>query len=204
MTDMTPEARREIEELLPFLANGTLEGDERAMVEAAVAADESLAWELDYLKAVREQVKSREVANSPGEFGLARLMKEIDTEAAGSGGAASPEVVRPRVWQWAAAAAVALLVAQTALVWGPGGDPGLELAGGGGGAADGPVLIVAFSDGASESAIRQLLLSQGLEMVGGPSALGLYRVAATDEAAADAALAALRAAGGIVDSAERE
>ena len=30
MTDMTPEARREIEELLPFLANDTLEGDERA------------------------------------------------------------------------------------------------------------------------------------------------------------------------------
>lgn len=204
MMDMTPETRREIEELLPFLANDTLEGDERRMVEEAVAADADLAWELDYLKTLRAEMNSRDVGTSPGEFGLARLMREIDAEKAEPQAEQSDtNVVRPKVWQWAAAAAVALLVAQTALVWGPAG-PGMELAGGGGASSDGPVLIVAFSENASESAIRQLLLTQGLEVVGGPSALGLYRVAAENDAAADAAISALKAASGVVDSVERE
>ncbi|MEC8196124.1 MAG: hypothetical protein VX228_07375, partial [Pseudomonadota bacterium] len=73
--------RDEISALLPFLANDTLEGAERAEVEAAVAADAALQAELTALQAIRQQMQAdQEAAYSPGEVGLARLMRLVEAE----------------------------------------------------------------------------------------------------------------------------
>ena len=48
------ENRRRIEELLPFYLNGTLNDDERAEVEAALAEDKTLRWELEFLEGVQK------------------------------------------------------------------------------------------------------------------------------------------------------
>lgn len=198
VTDIDDKRRREIEELLPFLLNGTLEGAELAKVEAAVAADPKLAQELEFLRAVRGDVKTRPTAQSPGEFGLARLMKDVDSERT---------TIKPtgvsRIWQYAAVAAVTLIIAQSALlVTAP--DKLLQLAGGSIETYSGPVLTVAFEADATEGEIRKLLTDFGLEIVGGPSALGLYQVSVYSEDATDAALIYLNTAAGIIESAQRE
>jgi anti-sigma factor RsiW len=191
---MTLPERDEISALLVFLANGTLEGAEKARVEAALASDPDLQAEFAVLKQIRTQMQSEAVERSPGEFGHARLMRDLAREA--------PPVRSNRLWQGLAAAALALLVVQT--VFSLNGGSLIRLAGGETETTSGPVLTVAFAGSATEADIRALLIEADLTIVSGPSALGLYRLAAKDEAARTAALAKLSAAGNIVESAEVE
>lgn len=208
MSTLDDKARREIEELLPFLANETLEGAERARVEAAVKSDASLAAELEYLQGLRAEVKSRAIGASPGEFGLARLMRDIDQieKSEQVADVATDQGTPPisNIWRLAAAAAVTLFVAQSAMIW-TAPETLMELAGGGSVSDyEGPVLVVAFEGTSTEATIRQLLLDQGLEIITGPSSLGLYRLSVASEDDVEAALAALNAAQGVVESAEKE
>lgn len=161
--------RDEIEALLPFLANDTLQGHERAEVMDAVASDPELQAQLAALRAIRATMQA-ETAYSPGEMGLARLMRDVDTAPP----ARAP--LRPRLWQAVAAALLAVVVAQA--LW-PlrGQDPGgMRLAGGE------PAFVVAFAPDTPESALRALLLEAGAQIVGGPSALGLYQLAPVEDA----------------------
>lgn len=182
-------SERRLEELLPFAANGTLTPEEQAELDAALAEDARLAEELRFVEALRDEVRGREVPSSPGEFGLARLKRAVAAEA--------PVARRTNWWKAGAVAACALFAVQTGFVL-TASDDRVELAGGGP-LDEGPVFTVAFSPEATEAEIRALLLDAGVEIIAGPSALGLYRlapVAGVDAAAADAAL---RAAGNIVE-----
>ncbi|MEM8539014.1 MAG: hypothetical protein AAGF56_14280, partial [Pseudomonadota bacterium] len=185
----TPDlSRDEIEALLVFLANDTLEGPERDAVEAAVAADPQLAGELDALRAMRAEMQTNDAdLPSPGEIGLARLMRDIDAD----GQTAAPAMVTPepanlpnapRFWQIAAVVLFGLFVAQTAFL-GFGSGPDVELASGDDtGVIDTELTLrVAFDGSATEADIRALLLELDLIIVDGPSALGLYSLAASDE-----------------------
>lgn len=184
--------RDEMGALLVFLANGTLSGAEKDRVEAAMAADPNLQAELASLRAIRTRMQAEALPQSPGAFGQARLLRDLDREA-------RPPTTN-RLWQGVAAAAVALFVLQTVWVR---TDDDLRLADGGIEAQSGPVLTVAFSGTATEAEIRALLIALDLSIISGPSALGLYRLAATDEAARTAALARLTASP-VVESAEAE
>jgi hypothetical protein len=171
--------RDEAEALLPFLANGTLEGAERAAVEAAVKADAGLGDELDALRAIRQTMQAED-AFSPAEMGLARLMRTVKAEDA------KPHRPRPLLWQIAAGVLLAIVLAQAAFqLRGP--DPGgYQLAGGAG-----PDFTVAFRPDATETDLRALLQDANVEIVSGPSALGLYGLALLDGATADDARAQL-------------
>ncbi len=189
----------EIAALLPFLANDTLEGAEREAVQAAVDAAPSLQQELEALKSMRGQMQAEEVS-SPGEFGLARLMRDIEAEQRELGKMqAAPQ--RSNIWKLAAAAAVALFAVQTVFVWNTGGDT-VELAGGGSQAATGVQLTVAFVPDATEAEIRNQMLSLGLRIVGGPTALGLYTLSAQDQTSAERAVRQLNGLDTLVESAE--
>lgn len=160
--------RDDVQALLPFLANGTLTGAERAEVEAMIAADADLRAELRALQAVRETLQAEEPGYSPGEIGLARLMRGVGEDSA---------VRRPfwqalRTWQAAAAILLVALLAQTVFLRpGPVQD-GYSLAGADPEAA--PMITVTVRPDTTEGAFRSLLLRAGAEIVGGPSALGLY------------------------------
>jgi hypothetical protein len=183
----------DISPLLVFLANATLEGDEKARVEAAVAADPALQDELATLREIRARMQEEALPQSPGAFGQARLLRDIDRETRTSRSG--------WLWQGAAAAALVLLVVQTVVYR---MDDDLRLAGGPTELATGPVLTVAFDGAATEAEIRVLLIELDLTIVSGPSAIGLYRLAARDDAARVAALARLTAATGLVESVEAE
>ena len=191
-------SREEVEQLLPFLANGTLEGDELIAVQEAVAQDADLAAELAALRAIRKTMQAEEIGLTPGEFGLARLMRDVGEEQQPAA-VAPKSVTRPRVWQIAAALLMAVVIGQAVLLSGTGdGGGGYELAGEGG--AD---MTVAFVPDAPEAAIRTLLLDAGVEIVGGPSALGLYQLQLLEGVTLDEAEAALRAAGDVIESLDR-
>ncbi|MEL6167935.1 MAG: hypothetical protein AAFR35_04545 [Pseudomonadota bacterium] len=181
-------AEREIEELLVFYVGGTLDPIETARMEAAIAADPALELQVATLRALREA--SEETAQSPGEFGLARLMRDVETDSAPR--AAMP---RTRIWQAVAGIAVAAFLAQAVLVTQSSDEvtlAGEDVSGD---------LIVAFAPDATEGAIRDLLVSEGLIIVDGPSALGLYVLELPDGADPTAATDAL-VASGLVESVE--
>jgi len=180
--------RDEISALLPFLANGTLEGAERADVEAAVAADTALQAELTALRAIRATMQA-EVEFSPGEMGLARLMRDIPKQEP------QKRIRRPWVWQAVAAVLLAVVVGQIVLLNRP-GPGGYELAGG----EDAPI-VAAFAADTPESDLRALLLQAGVEIVAGPSALGLYRLSPLEGTEIRDAAALLRGSA-IVESLE--
>ncbi len=191
---MTPETRQEIEELLPFYANGTLDGDERAKVETALAEEADLRAELEVLVALRETMQAEEM-QSPGELGLARLMRDLDREAQPAIAPAGADNVVPlrrlRVWQIAAAVVLALGVAQSAYLIQSGDNaPAFELASG----EEMPLpaaFTVGFAPDATEAEIRAVLTEAQLQIVAGPSTLGLYDLAPWDGADPDAAEAVL-------------
>lgn len=190
---------------LPFYVNGTLDADEAARVEAALAQDDVLKADAALLTALRDDMQA-ETHRSPGEFGLARLMRDVarDEAAPVSAPAAanSPVPIQSRTWVWqiAAAVAMALFVGQSLML-------SRDQAAGGGGyelasAPAAPGLVVSFSPNATEAQIRGLLLDLGLEINGGPSALGLYRLGQAESENLDAEALALRGATGIVESVE--
>ncbi|MEO1138218.1 MAG: hypothetical protein AAFW87_02070 [Pseudomonadota bacterium] len=203
MTEDSKLSKDEIEALLVFLANDTLEGDERAEVEAAVAADPQLAGELEALKAMRNKMQAEEVVPSPGELGLARLLRDIEAEtAAPSVPVAANSPTAPGFWKVAAVVLFGLVVAQTAY-FGYTRGPEMELAGGQETSVTADHTIrVAFSSQATESDIRTLLLDLELVIVDGPSAIGLYTLAAIDHAARAQALITLQSRSDIIETAE--
>jgi len=206
---------RELEALLPFYVNGTLEGEELAAIEAYLARSETARAEAAYLQQLRHAIKAQPAVSAPGELGLKRLQRELSRERAATetGARASERVrsaqhaARSAVAGWwrplAIAACLALVVLAGALTF--------ELSNGGGepmlaGGASAAQLQVTFNAQASEGDIRVLLQSIDASIVDGPSALGVYRLrlggTSSDATIADA-LRQLRQRGDLIESAER-
>jgi hypothetical protein len=195
-------AREEMELDLAFLVNGTLSEAEMAEMEALLAEDQLLAAERDALATIRAEMQAEDI-RSPGEFGLARLMRDVGREVAAPAEVKTNVVaLRSRTWMWQAAAAIAVaaLLGQMLLQRGtgaPGGD-GYVLAG-----AEQPgTLVVSFAPATTEARLRDLLVGAELEIVAGPSALGLYRLDVLEGGDLTAATEALRSAADIVESVE--
>lgn len=193
----------DIRELLPFWVNGTLEGDDLARVKAAVAASGDLRAEAEALRALRARIKARPQDQSPGEMGLARLMRAIDRDSATNGAAAGLGQrgdLRAVSGLLAASAAIAAVLASalTLALTRP-AEPVYEQAS----ANDpGAVLTVTFHPEATEAAISALLLEKGLVIVDGPSALGLYRLALPYDTSPDEAAVYLAAATAVISTVE--
>lgn len=197
MSGMT---RQEAEALLVFLANGSLAGPERAEVEAWVARDAGLGAELQALRGLRAGMQADMPEHSPGEFGLARLMREIGAEPAAT---APPRADRRlQFWRIAASVAVALLIGQSVLTFGLRGAGDYRLAGED--ALAGAELRVAFRPDAREADIRALLLDNDLVIVDGPTALGFYLLRTAEGAEPEDVAAVLRAAALVVEEVETE
>lgn len=189
---------REVEQLLPWYVNGTLTGQERERVRRYLQENEHAAVEVEVLRGVRDAVKSEDVG-SPGEFGLRRLKEGIRDTARPEASAGGPS----RWWRPAMAAAALVIVVQGALLidawqrgdtWVPAGVEPAR-----------PILQLRFDPAATEKEIRGLLNELDIELVSGPSSVGVYRAAPMGEDADIEKLAArLRDAGQVVSHAEVE
>jgi hypothetical protein len=201
--------RDDLDALLPFHANGTLAGAELTALDAALEADADLRADLAALQAIRKTLQAEDV-QSPGELGLARLMRDVEAEARidMAPPAANDNVVplaRLRIWQVAAAVVLAVGLGVNMLPdmgaapemesamsddLAPAAEQGFSLASGG--AAD---FTVIFAPDATEAQIRGLLLEARVEITGGPSALGLYGLGLLELGTDDAARSVLAASG---------
>lgn len=187
----------DLHELLPFYVNGTLSAEERARVEEALTDDAELRVALEETRRLYTDMRS-EPAPRSADTNLARLMRAIDRtpqDAVSTTTDTRPEPRRTNgpILKLALAASLVALLVQGFVFWR--GDIGVGLASGN----DKGTLTVAFQPDATESEIRALLTELDLQIVSGPSSLGLYRLKGDGSATA---LQALMSRGNIVESAE--
>jgi t-SNARE complex subunit (syntaxin) len=155
------------DDLLPWYANDTLAGEERGRVEKHLKSCERCSQELALMHALRSSVKELGTADTPGELGRRRLMRQVKS----SRGAARSW------WRPALAAAAVVIVVQTVvlgtLLW-PRESAITPL---GGTAVSGTALLqVRFVPTATEAEIRAALAEVNGTIVDGPGALGVYSV----------------------------
>jgi anti-sigma-K factor RskA len=190
--------------LLPWYVNGTLEPDELKQVEAYLERSAAARDEVELLRELRRQVKEETLENSPGEFGLQRLKRDIkqDAQQQASGRPGGRVAAVAGWWRPLAVAACLAVVIQAAVMISLTGGPGGDVVTAGGSA---PVLQVTFAPDATEQDIREVLQAAGASIADGPTALGIYNLRLVDSGITglDEALATLRARGDVVTYAER-
>lgn len=226
------QARDRAQSLLPWAANGSLDPQSAAWLEGWLRSTElthpalvaPLQAELVWLRHTASDMQRnvREQLPEP-EQGLDTLLHRIASERA-AGLPSRTRLPRKVAWLWGsepwgrasawlnnhgpqlAGACAALAVAlATTLALLPRGSSELYPLGGDTGVPEvrgTQLLLVAFRPDATESAIRQALRDSRTQLVGGPSALGLYvlRVKTEDT---DTALALLRDRQAVVESVQR-
>lgn len=174
--------KQDIELLLPFYINGTLDSDEKERVELALSEDINLQEELVFLQGLQVQVQQQQHESSPGELGLKRLQKMLKQEQAQNDAPHHRKGVslEKNGWQLATMAACLMLVVQTVTHLET--SPNTYVAAGGSVITqhEGKIVSVTFAPDVSEQQIRQLLLETHVFIVDGPSALGIYRLAVVD------------------------
>ena len=189
-------------ELLPWYVNGSLSDTEKGAIEAHIATCSQCRKEIDQLQQLHAQVKEIEsTTQSPGELGLARLKRRIQSESIAINKKA------PRRWTpTILAAATVLIVLQAGLIWNMNNQSKeqMQLLSG----STSADIQILFSPDASEEKIRALLLSVHGHIVDGPGAMGIYhiRIDANNERAEalKQAIETLRKQSDIVRFAERE
>lgn len=198
-----------MEKLLPFYANGTLQPEMHRDIEAWLAASPQARAELAFVQQMQAEVRA-EAQPGPGELGLARLRRQIQTGKAPS---AKPKKTAQGwstgTWRSVAIAASVLLVAQSVWIGMDQPAPPGQISTGVRGDGPGPgvpdtraVLEVRFAPSATLAEIAALLAEINAEFAGGPDVTGRYHLRldalATDRPAIDAALTRLRAANTVV------
>jgi hypothetical protein len=201
MTPPDETTRREIEALLPWYAAGTLEPAQARRVEAALKVDLELARSYSLVRdELAETIRLNEGLGAPSSRAMVRLMERMDAAPA------RPQANRSRaarlrasvaVWRerltarglaWAAAAALAVIVVQAALlariVLTDGPVQYQTAAGPAGPAEPGPVLLVGFAEQATAGEIATFLEASSAVIIDGPRA-GLFRIRLATKASPD-------------------
>jgi hypothetical protein len=188
--------RDEMETLLPFYLNGTLEGAELAALEDWLATDPAAPAALEAVEAELSGTTAGNEAIRPPADALSRFVEALNAEAGperGTGAASSNIVslwsrVRavPAGVGWAVAAALlALVVVQQVKAPVGGGEGGFEVAGADSDLARAPFALVRFKPDATMADIAAFLSDNGLKIVTGPNADGVFRIALPARTAAD-------------------
>ncbi|PTM41025.1 hypothetical protein [Bosea sp. 124] len=199
--------RTDLEELLPFYANGRVSAADKARVEAALATDAELAQRLDIIRDdMAETTLLNESLGAPSPRALDRLMAGIDAEprrlgllATARGGfmtwlgtllAAQP----PRRLAYAGAAACALIAIQGAALTGVAlrDRTGFETASAPAGGSERYVLL-SFASDARAGDIASFFKRFDASVVDGPRANGYFKVRVGDASLSQAQVDAIAA-----------
>ncbi|MER8518963.1 MULTISPECIES: anti-sigma factor [unclassified Mesorhizobium] len=186
--------RDEMEMLLPFYLNGSLEGTELEAIEEWLASDPAAMAALGEAEAEFSGTAAANEAIRPPADALSRFAKALDAEAGPSRAPAASSWLA-QAWSrfmavpvgvaWAAAAVLlALVVAQSFVQTGNrGGD--FEIAGSEDDLAKMPFALVKFKPDAKLSDIIAFLDQNQLKIAGGPTADGVFRLGVPAKTAAD-------------------
>jgi hypothetical protein len=189
MNEQTHE-RNEIEDLLPWLAAGTLSRRDALRVEQALARDPELARRYEMVREeLADTIHLNETLGAPSARAMEKLFAKIDAEPArnhvvsfniGTRVAEFFASLTPRTLAYAGGAAAIAILLQAGLIAGvvikdrtaayetasaPSTAPGV-----------GAFTIIRFAPQASSDDINRFLESNKLSIVAGPIPGGLYRV----------------------------
>jgi hypothetical protein len=196
---------------IPFLLNGTLPAADATALQQAIAAEPALARELELQRKIRDAVNAS--AQVPRRSTLPQFLNRLAAESQRDVNAATANVKsferkvepltslgsRNRGWKLAFAAAAGIVAVQAALLLPMLTAPDASLTPLSGASVSATANVqITFKADATEKQIRELLRANGVELVAGPSALGVYQARAAD---ASKAAAALGAASAVVESA---
>lgn len=201
-------------DLLAFYVNGTLAGPERGGVEAHLLDCPSCRREVREWEDLALVVREEPVALPDSRFAWERLEKRIVEERRPQRETREP---KPAAWAWWRSPSLAwgLAAAQLALVIGlvlylaavrPGGTTWTTLGGPVPSEVEGTRLDVIFQEEATAQGITELLASVKGQIVGGPTAQGVYivAIAGTERAKAESAVALFRSRQDLVKWVQRE
>jgi hypothetical protein len=195
----------DLEELLPWHAAGTLDGDEAAEVERALAADPELARRFALVREeLTETILLNESLGAPSARAMETLFRAIDQDrkvvrrvASPSLGARVAQFFSPRMLAWSAAAAAVIVLLQAGVITRlvmeehGGAAPPVQAAASATDmptfeTASAPVItrglevdsyaLVRFAPQASIADINKFLDARDAAIVDGPKAGGVYRV----------------------------
>jgi len=186
--------RDEMETLLPFYLNGSLEGSELEAIEEWLASDPAALAALGEAEAEFSGTTAANEMIRPPTDALSRFAKALDAEA-GPARAAQGSSWLAQAWgrfmavpvgvAWAAAAVLLALVMVQSFVQ-PGNKGGdFEIAGAEDELAKLPFALVKFKPDAKMSDIAVFLDQNGLKIAGGPTASGVFRIAIPAKTGAD-------------------
>ena len=204
--------RRELEELLPFYANGRISDADKRRLEAALAADAELAARLDIIRDdMAETVLLNESLGAPSPRALEKLMAEIETvprqaplltrakDGFGQsflgwlGGllAAQPQ----RRLAYAGAAAIALILLQGVAITGLAlrEGAGFQTASAPGAQTSERYVLLSFSPDAKAGEIASFFKRFDASVVDGPRANGFFKVRVGDASLSAAQVDAIAA-----------
>ncbi|MEM9268362.1 MAG: hypothetical protein AAGA78_05430 [Pseudomonadota bacterium] len=203
----------ELELLIPWYVAGTLDGDDLARVEAAIAQDAQFAEQVAQASEEAEQAQlAAEAFGRPSSEAQARLMAALDAEPARTPGILSRLSnlltgfgLSGTPARLAFAALMAALVVQAVLLSAPAPSSGFATASGEPEIVAGPqyVVLVTFVPEAQIRDMSALVTTMKGDVISGPKG-GYYRVAFASEDAARAAVLQFTAAPEIVGFATLE
>ena len=186
--------RDEMETLLPFYLNGSLEGSDLEAVEEWLASDPTAMAALGEAEAEFSGTTAANEAIRPPADALSRFARALDAEAgparkpAGSSWLAQAWgrfMAVPVGVAWAAAAVLLALIVVQSLVQPGGRAKDFEIAGTEDDLAKMPFALVKFKPDAKMSDISGFLGKNGLKIIGGPTADGVFRLGIPAANAAD-------------------
>lgn len=177
--------RDEMETLLPFYLNGSLEGSDLEAVEEWLASDPAAMAALGEAEAEFSGTAAANEAIRPPADALSRFARTLDAEAGPARVPASPSWLA-QAWNrfmsvpvgvaWAAAAVLLAVIMVQSLVH-PGGKGGdFEVAGTETDLAKMPFALARFKPDARMSDISGFLGQNGLKILDGPTSDGIFRV----------------------------
>ncbi|HEX3708255.1 MAG TPA: hypothetical protein VHV56_00050 [Pseudolabrys sp.] len=190
-TNEQAHGRNEIEDLLPWLAAGTLSRRDAQRVEEALARDPELARRYEMVREeFADTIHLNETLGAPSARAMEALFAKIDAEPARAPKASFNIGMRiaeffaglsPRTLAYAASAAVLAIVLQAGVIGGivlnEHGGAGYETASAPSTAPGvGAFTLIRFAPQASVDDINRFLESNKFSIVAGPVPGGLYRV----------------------------
>ncbi|MER9871491.1 anti-sigma factor [Mesorhizobium sp. M0195] len=186
--------RDEMEMLLPFYLNGSLEGTELEAIEEWLASDPAAMAALGEAEAEFSGTAAANEAIRPPADALSRFAKALDAEAGPARGPAASSwlaqawsrfLAVPAGIAWAAAAVLLALVVAQSFVQTGNRDGDFEIAGSDDDLAKMPFALVKFKPDAKLSDIVAFLDQNQLTIAGGPTADGVFRLGVPAKTAAD-------------------
>jgi len=173
---LSQEQEREFEEMLPWLLNGSLNESERKELESALSQSEKLRKEKALLLLLQQQVKQQEMPDVPLEFSWQKMKRQIADER---NQLKKDSNNNEKKWRYIGIAASLLLVIQSSSLLVNWNQEELYVplsSSSSNSRTNAALFTIQFVDEATALDIQQVLRQYHLNVISGPSSIGLYQI----------------------------